>query len=160
MPLLYAVNTIWVVEDLFWLTAAVSFEFVFIHTFLERLAGCFSSMCHFRFAVDVDVWSCFLKPGRQSLHKNVRFSHLDHHWSIQKTVLSNQTKMPWWGQSLRYCCCLHLFLPPCFAFWWHMQQCDSVMAGVARLGVFPLHIKACLWCVSARFSPGRKSGTL
>ena len=73
-PLLYTVNVIWVVEDMFWLAVAVFFDFSFTRTDLERLAGCFSSMCRFRFAVDVvDVRSCFLKPNRQSLHKKVRF---------------------------------------------------------------------------------------
>ena len=67
-------NVIWVVEDLFWLAVAVSFDFLFTRTVFERLAGCFSSMCRFRFAVDVvDVRSCFLKPGGWSLHKKVRF---------------------------------------------------------------------------------------
>ena len=41
-----------------------------------------------------------------------------------------------------------------------MQRCDSVVPGVARLGVFTLHIKACLRCVLARFSPGRLYGNL
>ena len=50
-PLLYAINAIWVVVDLFWLAVAMSFDF-FIHLhILERLAGCFSSMCCFRFVV-------------------------------------------------------------------------------------------------------------
>ena len=52
------------VEDLFWLAVAVSFDFLFIGTYLERLAGCFSSMCRFKFAV-----ADFLKPSGQSLHK-------------------------------------------------------------------------------------------
>ena len=71
-PLLYALNVIWLVEDLFWLAIAMSFDFLFTCTYLERLAGCFSSMCRFRFAVD-DVWNCFLRPGGQCLHKKVRF---------------------------------------------------------------------------------------
>ena len=36
----------------------------------------------------------------------------------------------------------------------------TVVAGAARLGVFPLHIKACLRCVSAGFLPGRLYGNL
>ena len=86
--LLYAVNEIWVVEDLFWLTVAVSFDFLFTHAYLERLAGCFSSMCGFRFA-GVDVQSSFLKPGGQS------FSHLYITDLFIKIVLSNQTKLPY-----------------------------------------------------------------
>ena len=40
-----------------------------------------------------------------------------------------------------------------------MRWCDSVVAGVARLGDFPLHLRACLWCVLAG-SPGRLDGNL
>ena len=68
---LYAVHVIWVLEDLFWLAVAVSFDFFFLftRTYLERLAGCFSSMCRFRFALDVgEVYT-----------KRSHFSHLDHH---------------------------------------------------------------------------------
>ena len=58
------VDVIWAIEDLFWLAVAMSFDFLFTYTYLERLAGYFSSTCRFRFAVDaVDVRSCFLKPG-------------------------------------------------------------------------------------------------
>lgn len=62
-------------RHLFRLAVAVSFDFFFTRTHLAGLAGCFSSMCHFRFAVDVtDVQSCIMKPGGQSLHKKLRFS--------------------------------------------------------------------------------------
>ena len=55
-PQLFSVNVIWVVEDLFWLAVTMSFDFLFTRTYLEKLAGCSSSVCHFRFAV-VDVRS-------------------------------------------------------------------------------------------------------
>ena len=61
--------------------------FLFTCAYLERPAGCFSSICHFRFAV-VDLRSCFFKPSKDNT-KRSDFSHLDHHWPFHKIVLSN-----------------------------------------------------------------------
>ena len=49
-------------------------------------------------------------------------------------------------------CCLHLILPPCIALMTH-ARCDSVVAGVARFGVFPLYVKACLRYLLAGILP-------
>lgn len=71
MEPLYVVNVIWVVEDVYWLAVDVSFHFLFNCTYLEQLAGCFGSVCHFRFAVGADVRSCFLKPKKIRLFQNM-----------------------------------------------------------------------------------------
>ena len=101
-PLLYTVNVIWVVEDLFWLAVAVSFDFLFTPTYLERLAGCFSSLCHFRSAVD--VYDVRILETRRAKFKQK--GQIFPSWIITdlfiKIVLSNHTKMSYeWRQSLR-----------------------------------------------------------
>ena len=152
-------DVIWVVEDLFGLIVACLLIFYSLTHTLKGLLGALvqcavSGLLLTLLLCGVASWN----PAGKVHTKRSDFSYLDHHWPFHKIVLSNHMKMLylWWRQILS----LHLFLPPRFAFWWHMQRCDSVVAGVARLGFFPLHIKACLQCVLTAFSPGRLYGNL
>ena len=137
-PLLYVVDVIWVVEDLFWLAVAVSFDFLFTHTYLEGLAECFSSVVPFQ----VCCWRCWcmellLETQRA---KFIQKGRIFPTWTITDLfiklfyVIIRRCRINGGG---RVRCCLHLFLSPCLACWWRMQWCDSVVAGVVRLGDFP-----------------------
>ena len=96
----------------------------------------------------------FLKGGGQSLHRNVRFFHP--HRPRHKSRLNDHTSPP-------RCFVASMLLSPlcCFLFWWRMRWCDTggwcyILSMVLPDWVFfPLHIKACLRCVLAGFSPGR-----
>ena len=111
---LYAVNGIWVeVEDLSWL----SLDFLLACTYLERLAGCFSSMCLFRFAVDVtEVRIFFFKAGGQSLHRNVWF------FPSSPTLSYNSFKWSYEYDASLLLCHLHAaVVAMMFLFWRSMR---------------------------------------
>ena len=130
-------------------------QIFFAGTYRERLAGWFSSMCRFKFAVDVvDYGFASWNPAGKIYTKTYDFSHLDHHWPFHIIDLSNRMKRP---ES-------EVVMLPSFGF---SSMLRILMTHVAVwlcggwCWVFSLlHIKTCLQCVLAGFSPGRLYGNL
>ena len=142
-PLLSILNVIWVVDDMFWLAVAVSFDFLFTCTYLERLAECFVQCAISGLLLTSLMYRASWNPAGKVYAERSYFSHLDHHWPFHKIVLSNLSKiavlmvetesevvlLPWF-----------VFVSMLRMLMMHVGGGDSVVAGVARLGVFFRHI--------------------
>ena len=127
----------------------------------KTIAGCFSSMCRFKFAVDVvDVRSLrtfFFKPGGQSLQIKALFLPSGSVLTISK----NSFKCPY-SESERSRRVLLFSYMLCFGAVLLVRQ-DNSLAGnshcVATSGGFRGAVKACSRCVLYGGFP-RKSGTV